>query len=83
LCLFFSLAKESQVKLQIHKNDFCIVQRATEQYSQKKESAVLMVWLKLFRFFKPAGLTTCIFSLFIRFVSVAHLEFPSKLFGFS
>jgi hypothetical protein len=34
-----------------------------QQHSQKQEFFVIMVYLKLLRVFKPAGLTVCIFSL--------------------
>jgi hypothetical protein len=49
---------ESQVQLTTS-NAFCIVQRATAQ--TKQEIFVVMVLLKLLRFFKPAGLTEYIF----------------------
>jgi hypothetical protein len=49
-------ALSSQVKLLITNNSFCIVQRATAQ-PKKDFFFVIMVFLKLLRGFKPAGLT--------------------------
>jgi hypothetical protein len=52
-----------------------MLQRAAA--SSKQEFFVVIVQLKLLRFFTPAGLTKCIFLAF-SFDSVAHLEFSSK-----
>jgi hypothetical protein len=41
---------------------------------------VVVVWLKLLRFFKPASLAVCSFFLSFLFVSVVHLEFPIEFF---
>jgi hypothetical protein len=66
----------SQVKFLITNNAFAL--RKEQQHSQKQESFVVIVWLKLLRVFKPAGLTVFLFSQFFLFNSLAHLGFSSK-----
>jgi hypothetical protein len=54
------LVISSRVKLLITNNAFTLIE---QQHSQKQEFFVFMVYLKLLRVFKPAGLTVYIFSL--------------------
>jgi hypothetical protein len=66
--------KSRQVKILITNPIMHFALCKVQQYSKKQELFVVMVQLKLFRVFKPAGLTVCIFSLSL-FLSFANLEF--------